>query len=204
MTNNNLTRSQPAVDGIVVQQFMPSAVISATSSTRQQPLLSAVTSAMPSSLDRPYMCQHCSAAFVQFSSLKIHMASFHGEELQLVHGESSSFDTGVGNHGDRNDEGNTDKARQYVCTSAFTQENDFDRYERIHTAHKPLECDMCSQAFSQTVSLKSSESLHASHKSFVCGVCDKAFVKLSRSEAHRRSHIGHKVVNNVHSELFSD
>ena len=51
----------------------------------QQSLPSAVTSFLPSSLDAPHGWQQGSFAFVQFSSLKSHMASSHSHrEKQLI------------------------------------------------------------------------------------------------------------------------
>ncbi|KAL8569977.1 hypothetical protein ACOMHN_056409 [Nucella lapillus] len=53
------------------------------------------------SLDRSHVCHRCSAAFVLFNSLKLHVKHVHGENLQVVLPVASTPDgCGDGNHGD--------------------------------------------------------------------------------------------------------
>ncbi|KAL8572153.1 hypothetical protein ACOMHN_057828 [Nucella lapillus] len=53
------------------------------------------------SLDRSHVCHCCSAAFVLFNSLKLHVKHVHGENLQVVLPVASTPDgCGDGNHGD--------------------------------------------------------------------------------------------------------
>ena len=89
---------------------------------------STVPCTKPLSLDRPHRCQHCSAAFVQFCSLKIHTASVHGAKVQAAYPESSRPESSVGNHGDRTGDEDKGKARHTMgggcySFSEFVQEN---------------------------------------------------------------------------------
>ena len=85
--------------------------------TMQKEGPSAVISAAPSALDGAHMCQHCSAAFIQFNSLKVHMASCRGETVQTESSEPSpGQECGVSDHDDSSVEGNADKSgRRQVC-----------------------------------------------------------------------------------------
>ena len=80
----------------------------------QQSLLSAVTSFLPSSLDAPHGWQQGSFAFVQFSSLKSHMASSHSHRKKTV--DSLRGDGDAVNHSDSNHEVNTKSASICVMT----------------------------------------------------------------------------------------
>ena len=94
-----------------------------------QPPPSTVPCTKPLSLDRPHRCQHCSAAFVQFCSLKIHTASVHGAKVQAVHPESSRPESGVGNHGDRTGDEDKGKARRTMGGGCYTF---LSLYKKIH------------------------------------------------------------------------
>ena len=186
MIKKHSAKSPPAAimrNQTVVQQLMPSAILSTPSS----------------SLDRPHVCRCCSSAFVHFSSLESHMALFHREDRQQLPPESLSCDTGVGNRG----EVETHKARQCVCTKTLTWANDAERGERLRTGPKPLECDVRSQTFGQTNDLKSHKRMHASHKPFVCSVCSQTFMNDSRLKAPKRSHTNHEMASGLCSEPFT-
>ena len=83
---------------------------------------------------------------VQSSSLRIHMASFHGEKLQSVYPDSCRPDGGAGNLGDRKGVGSRDSARSFVCDvcrKAFFEASHLKRHKRIHTGHKDKPFVMC-------------------------------------------------------------
>lgn len=87
----------------------------------QQPWPSTVISAKPTALDRPHVCPHCSAAFIQSCSLRIHMASTHGGNLKAVHRDSSIPDGGVGSCGERTGKEDKGKARHTVGDGCYVR-----------------------------------------------------------------------------------
>ncbi|XP_070174800.1 histone-lysine N-methyltransferase PRDM9-like [Littorina saxatilis] len=162
------------------------------------PTLEKQTLAASSSLlsqDRPHVCQRCAAAFVQFSSLRIHMASAHGEKLLAVPLESCRADGSVGNHGDRKGGHNKDTGRRHVCdvcNKAFTQAGSLKRHKVIHTGETQFVCDVCNKAFTQAGDLKRHNVIHTGETQFVCDVCNKAFTLAGNLKRHNVIHTGEK------------
>lgn len=149
----------------------------------------------PSPLDRCFVCQHCSTAFIQFSSLKVHTASCHRETSQAVSSESSRLGCRFVNRDDQNDEVTADKTSQHVCDicgKAFTSASGMRRHTMIHTGDRPFVCEVCGKAFTQISDLRKHKIVHIGDKPFTCDVCRKAFARFSDLKRHKRIHTGHK------------
>ena len=158
-------------------------------------LTSANTYATPFCRDISHVCKRCPAAFVQFSSLIIHMASFHGEKLQTMYPDSCRPDSGAGDHGDGKAEENRDGARRHacdVCSKAFTGAGNLKKHKMIHIAYKPFVCDVCSKAFNRADNLNRHMMIHIAHRPFLCDVCSKAFNRAGHLKEHKRIHTGEK------------
>ncbi|XP_070174303.1 histone-lysine N-methyltransferase PRDM9-like [Littorina saxatilis] len=174
-----------------------------SSSDRQK----AAASSSLLSQDRPNVCQRCNAAFVQFISLRIHMASAHGEKLLSVPRESCRPNGIVGNHGDRKGGHNKDTGRRHVCdvcNKAFTQAGSLKKHKMIHTGEKPFVCDVCRKAFTRAGNLETHKRIHTGEKPFVCDVCRKAFNQTSDLKKHKVIHTGEKPYKCPHCDAAFD
>lgn len=163
----------------------------------------------PSPLDRCFVCRHCSTAFIQFNSLKVHLASCHGETLPAMSLESSRVGCCFVDRGDRTDDELTaDKTASRhvcdVCGKAFTSASGMRRHQRTHTGHRPFVCDECSKAFAQISDLRKHKIIHVGAKPFVCDACGKAFARFSDLVRHKKIHTGQKpFVCDVCEKTFS-
>ncbi|KAM3909753.1 uncharacterized protein RB166_021624 isoform 2-T2 [Leptodactylus fuscus] len=78
------------------------------------------------------------------------------------------------------------------CGRCFTQNSDFVRHQRSHTAEKPHSCCECGKCFTKKANLFRHRRLHTGERTFSCSVCGKRFLQPSLLERHQRIHINEK------------
>lgn len=133
----------------------------------QQACPATAGSAVPSSLARPHACPHCCAAFLQVSSLRIHVTAAHRGKLQAARRQSSRRDRAVGNRNDRAGEEKKVEARRRacdVCSKTFSLAANLERHKRLHTGHRPFICHTCGRAFTRRDHLVYHATSHADQK----------------------------------------
>ncbi|KAL8571394.1 hypothetical protein ACOMHN_061637 [Nucella lapillus] len=147
-----------------------------------------------------HVCQRCSATFVLFSSLELHLATFHGETphgLFLFHSTNNGHNVGYRHGSEIENVSNGTSEKAVKGREEKTADSDPDRtgQERMEWDHA---YDLCSKAsgsaaFSVSNSLKSHvKALHETDKPHVCDVCGEAFSKTFDLERHYKIHTGEK------------
>ncbi|KAL8568913.1 hypothetical protein ACOMHN_017085 [Nucella lapillus] len=212
-SSNVVVKLEPAWSMKEEPQDEPSAVYSTV-----QPM-SDNTSGSLSSLNSSHVCQHCFATFVLFSSLELHMATFHGETLHKAFPvlSPSNCDVGcqfddetdlLGVYGNKtaarerrrkgNDSDRTDKEKKmkkHVCEECgrgFALTGDLKKHVLIHTGVKPFVCDFCDKAFTQSGNLTIHRMIHLGDKPYVCNVCSKAFIQACNLKKHKLVHTNYR------------
>ncbi|XP_054722930.1 zinc finger protein 271-like [Uloborus diversus] len=170
--------------------------------------------------EKVYVCDYCSTAFSQSSTLMAHMRKAHtGEKSHLVDDSSKATSAGLDlKNCMRVDTGEKRYAcdscsmafnhpsgliahmrvhggeKQYsceYCSSSFSAASDLKRHKRTHTGGKLYSCKHCSKSFTRSSNLMVHMSLHG-EMSHACGYCSKTFVNALNLKMHLKSHTGEK------------
>ncbi|KAL8618505.1 hypothetical protein ACOMHN_000650 [Nucella lapillus] len=193
-------------------QDQPSAVYSTV-----QPM-SDNTSGSLLSHNASQVCQRCSATFVLFSSLELHMVTFHGETLHdsapLHSGDNKRHDVGY-DHGSKTENaGDRDNQKAVKRRKEKVEDGDTDRtdHKKKSREHKhepawPMEVeddDLAAdiyrklKALSDVNSLRSLRSLKASH---ACQLCSAVFMLASSLDVHMAAYHADALLSDSHSEV---
>ncbi|KAL8557903.1 hypothetical protein ACOMHN_064337 [Nucella lapillus] len=193
-------------------QDEPSAVYSTV-----QPMSDNTSGSLLLSLNTSHVCQRCSATFVLFSSLELHMVTFHGETLHdwfLMYSAYKSSSVGgcyheseTENVGDckKKTEGKKKavKEKKEKRHTKTDRENNYgglmyhlfmkgDKLIHVGNRKKSLVCESCGKVFTTTSNLEAHKLIHSGDNPFKCDVCCKTFAQASNMKKHRVTHTGHK------------
>ncbi|KAL8589784.1 hypothetical protein ACOMHN_020787 [Nucella lapillus] len=105
------------------------------------------TAGSPLSLNTGHACQRCSATFVLFSTLELHMVTFHGETLHDLFPMYCAYScSGVGSCRGKNTEnvGNHSNQKAVKRRKKKVEDKDADRTDQEKKNRKHV-CDVCSK-----------------------------------------------------------
>jgi KRAB domain-containing zinc finger protein len=164
--------------------------------------------------ERTHKCHLCPSAFVQYSSLRLHVASYHKQKLQ-----SNELGNGGGGHsgGQGNGTDNDKKHKCSVCGLAFIEFCNL----RIHmsvchnqkvskafdacSVNKSSNNDVSHKPFAKRNVSVASKETSTLEKRFQCDVCPEAFSHNSDLIKHKQLHMGDKPFQcDVCLMIFSD
>ncbi|XP_070200633.1 zinc finger protein 37 homolog [Littorina saxatilis] len=112
------------------------------------------------SVDRPYKCSQCDAAYRIEKLLEIHMRKHTGEKPYTCE----------------------------FCGESFARHNIFTYHRNRHLDTRPIRCDICQKGFNSHPALWQHKRRHLGDKRYPCNQCDGKFYNLWSLKRHQVTH----------------